>query len=92
MKADARREMEKERQRAAQETEQLLGKLRANADQEIQSAAKNAEYQLRQFSSQLAMQLAEQKIRARMNGQVQAGLVSNFVAGIRQQAQTEQRG
>jgi F-type H+-transporting ATPase subunit b len=92
MKADARREMEKERQRAAQETEQLLAKTRANAEQEIQSAAKNAEYELRRFSSQLAMQLAEQKIRARMNGQVQAGLVSSFVAGIRQQPQTEPRG
>ncbi|MEP7364176.1 MAG: hypothetical protein ABI972_13050 [Acidobacteriota bacterium] len=92
MKADARREMEKERVRASQETETLLAKLRANADQEIHSTAKNAEFELRRFSSQLAMQLAEQKIRARMNGHVQAGLVSTFVAGLRHQAQTEQRG
>lgn len=92
MKADARREMEKERVRSAQETETLLAKLRANADQEIHSAAKNAEFELRRFSSQLAMQLAEQKIRARMNGQVQAGLVSTFVGGLRNQAQPEERG
>ena len=92
MKADARREMEKERVRAAAETESLLAKMRSNAEQEIQSSAKNVEFELRQFSSQLAMQLAEQKIRARMNGQAQAGLVSGFVAGLKNQPQPEQRG
>ena len=92
MKADARNEMEKERVRGARETEELLAKMRANAEQEIHSAAKTAECELRQFSSQLAMQLAEQKIRARMNGPAQAGLVNQFVSGLRNQPQAEQRG
>lgn len=92
MKTATREEMDKERERAARDTEALLEKMRANAAQEIQSAAKHAEFELRRLSSQLALQLAEQKIRARMSGQIQAGLVRGFTASLRDQAQFEQRG
>jgi len=92
MKAEARAEMEKERERSRRETEELKAKLQAAAEQEISSAVKHAEFELRRFASQLSLRLAEEKIRARMNGQVQAGLVGGFVASLHDQALPEQRG
>lgn len=92
MKAEARKEMDRERERSLRETEELKAKLLASAEQEIASAAKHAEFELRRFSSQLALRLAEEKIRVRMNGQVQSGLVNGFVASLGEQARREQRG
>ena len=92
LKAEAHREMEKERERSRRETDELQAKMQAAAEQEIASAVKHAEFELRRFASQLALQLAEEKIRTRMNGQVQAGLVGGFVAGLQVQARPEQRG
>jgi F0F1-type ATP synthase membrane subunit b/b' len=92
MKAEARREMEKERERSRRETEELKVKAQAAAEQEISSAVKHAEFELRRFTSQLSLRLAEEKIRTRMNNQVQAGLVGGFVASLSQQARPEQRG
>lgn len=92
LKAEAHREMEKERERSRRETEEMKAKMQAAAEQEIASAAKHAEHELRRFCSQLALRLAEEKIRVRMNGQVQAGLVGGFVASLNAQARPEQRG
>ncbi|MCC7235665.1 MAG: hypothetical protein IT163_10205 [Bryobacterales bacterium] len=84
MKAEARAALEQERIRSSRETENLKTKMQAAAEQEIAAAAKNAEFELRRFSSQLALGLAEQKIRTRMNDRVQGGLVGSFVSSLEQ--------
>lgn len=84
MKAEARAAMELERIRSSRETEELKTKMQASAEQEIAAAAKSAEFELRRFSSQLALGLAEQKIKSRMNEHVQGGLVGSFVASLEQ--------
>ncbi|MBN8729190.1 MAG: hypothetical protein J0L64_01515 [Acidobacteria bacterium] len=92
LRAEARQEMEKERERSRRETDELQAKMQAAAEQEVSSAVKHAEFELRRVASHLALQLAEEKIRVRMNGQVQAGLVGGFVANLNEQARPEQRG
>jgi F-type H+-transporting ATPase subunit b len=82
MKAEGHQEMEAEMQRVQAETDRLLTKIRNQARQEIESAEKQAIAELRAHASELALELAEQKIRARMTASAQAQLVDQFLRRI----------
>jgi F-type H+-transporting ATPase subunit b len=69
-----------ESQREAQsETERLI---QAHATHEIAAAQKAARMDLRRYSGELAVELAEQKIRARMTPATQDHLVRGFVRDL----------
>ena len=72
---EAAREVERMRQRTAAE----MDKIRAHAEQEIAAAGKTARAELKRYSAELALGLAERKIRARMNAETQDELVGGFV-------------
>ncbi len=55
----------------------------ANAAQQIESTGKNARLDLRRYASSLALELAEQRIRGRMNPAVQASLTNDFVRKLK---------
>jgi hypothetical protein len=46
------------------------------------SAGKQARLELRRYAANLALDLAEQKVRARMTPGVQAGLLSGFLVSL----------
>src|SRR5438270_612159 len=67
-----------ETQRMAQQTEAEIAKIQAHAEQEIASAGKTARMALKRYSAELAMGLAEQKVRARMTPETEDALVQGF--------------
>jgi F-type H+-transporting ATPase subunit b len=69
-----------------QETEQQLAKIQAAGEQEIASAAKAARHELKAYSAELALDLAEQKIRHRMTPEVDDSLIRSFVGELPREA------
>jgi F-type H+-transporting ATPase subunit b len=72
-------EMERQRQRMTAEVEATW----ANASQQIETLGKHARRDLRHFASNLALELAEQRIRQRMNPSIQATLTGDFVEKLK---------
>jgi len=82
MRAEAKQEAETETERLARHTAAEIGKVQLHAEQDIAAAGKAARMELRRYSAELAVQLAEQKIRVRMNPEIQDALVMGFVKDL----------
>jgi len=72
-------EMERARQKVAAEVEATW----ANAKQSIERLGKHARLDLRRFAANLALELAEQRIRQRMNPAIQTSLTRDFVEKLK---------
>lgn len=83
LRGDSQAQAQAENQRMAQHTAVEIGKIQAHAEQEIASAGKAARSELKRYSAQLAVELAERKIRARMTPQTQDALVRGFVRDLK---------
>lgn len=75
----ARAEMEQEGARIREETARMIAKVQQQAELEIETAGKAARRELQTFAAKLALDLAEQRIRQRMNADIENGLVADFV-------------
>jgi F-type H+-transporting ATPase subunit b len=84
-RAQSKTEMEHEAGRIRQETAQQIAKLQKQAEQEIESAGNLASRELRSYAAQLALDLAEQRIRTRLDVSTEAGLVDDFTKDLQQQ-------
>jgi F-type H+-transporting ATPase subunit b len=82
MRAAARQEAAAEGDRLRKETERELAKIETNAGQEIASALKAAQLELKTYAGRLAVDLARQKVRERITPADQDALVQNFVSGL----------
>lgn len=71
-----------ESERIAQRTAAEIAKIRANAEVEIAAAGKAARAELKRYAAHLAVTLAEQKVRGRIDPGAQEALVSGFVRGL----------
>jgi F0F1-type ATP synthase membrane subunit b/b' len=80
--AAAEQASEAERSRAALKRD--LEKMHASAEQEIVAAGKAARQQLKGYSAELALALAEKKLRARMSPQAEDELIQHFVRQLSQ--------
>jgi len=87
MRANAQQEAEAEAQRARQEAAAELAKIQHHIAEEIASASKAARLELRRYSAELALGLAQQKIAARLSPDTEDRLVKVFVATLAHQAQ-----
>jgi F-type H+-transporting ATPase subunit b len=76
-------EAKAETERMAQQTTAEIAKIQSHAEQEIASAGKAARMALKRYSAELAMGLAEQKVRARMTPDTEDALVEGFVRNLR---------
>ena len=76
-------EAQAETERLAQQTQVEIAKIQAHAEQEIASAGKAARMALKRYSAELAMGLAEQKVRARMTPDTEDALVQGFVRNLK---------
>ena len=72
-----------ETEHMAQQTEAEIAKVQAHAEQEIASAGKAARMALKRYAAELAMNLAEQKVRARMTPDTEDSLVQGFVRNLK---------
>ena len=79
LRSSAHEEMAAEEARLRKQTEGELMRVQHRAQQEIASAASHARRELRAEAAQLAMELAQRKVRERMTPEVANRLVDAFV-------------
>lgn len=84
-RAKARGEMAQEGERIRKETEALIRKIHDQAQSEIDSAGKTARREVRQYAANLALDLAGQRVRARLDANSEAALVDTFIGDLRAQ-------
>ena len=81
-RTQARAEMQQEGERIRQETAKQITHQEHQAQLEIASAGKAARRQLKDYAARLALDLAEQRIRARLNAATDAALVDGFIQDL----------
>lgn len=79
LRAESEREAQHEFERMRERTAAEIAKIQAHAEQEIAAAGKTARAELKRYAAELAIGLAERKIRTRVNAETQDGLVTVFV-------------
>jgi F0F1-type ATP synthase membrane subunit b/b' len=82
LKQRAAAEMEHERERLERETAAQLAKIASAAEVEIGSMTKAARQELKVYSAELALELAKQMIRSRLDDAAQSALIARFAAGL----------
>ena len=78
----AREEQAAEAGRIREQTAADMARMQQHTAREIESAGKAARVELKRYAAQLAIDLAEQKIRRNMTPEVQAALVDNFARNL----------
>ena len=84
-RTQSREEMQQEGERIRQETAKQLGHLEHQARQEIEAAGKVARRELKDYAAKLALDLAEQRVRARLNAATETALVDGFIHDLQHQ-------
>jgi len=82
MKTEARTDMARENERLQKETTRAIERVSHHVEQEVELAAKVARLGLKQYAAQLAVDLAEQRIRTRLNSETQGKLIDSFVQDL----------
>jgi F-type H+-transporting ATPase subunit b len=81
-RVQAREEMEREAERIRKETAAQIRRLEQQAEMEVEAAGKTARRELRAVAAKLALELAEQRIRTRLDAGSEAALVDNFLSDL----------
>ena len=84
-------EMRQEGERISRETAAQIKKVEEQAAGEIEAAGKSARRELKEYAAELALGLAEERVRARMNDAAESVLVDNFVHNLEHQASPKTR-
>jgi F-type H+-transporting ATPase subunit b len=84
-KTDAAQEMSVEGERIRKETADQIKRIEAQAAAEVETAGKIATRELKQYSADLALKLAEDRVRAKLDGAAESSLVDGFVAQLSKQ-------
>ena len=84
-RTQSREEMQQEGERIRQETAKQLGHLEHQARQEIEAAGKVARRELKDYAAKLALDVAEQRVRARLNAGTETALVDGFIHDLQRQ-------
>jgi F-type H+-transporting ATPase subunit b len=79
IKEQSRREAEEERGRIARSTEADMAKVRAQAQREIENAGKAARNELRRFTAEQSVRLAEEMIRRELRPDDDTSLISRNI-------------
>jgi F0F1-type ATP synthase membrane subunit b/b' len=82
LKTSAQTELERETQRIRRDMDSELQRIEQHTTAELDSLGKRATLELRQYAASLAVDLAEQKVRARMTPAVQSGLIEGFASEL----------
>ncbi len=85
LRRNAKAGMSAESERISRQTEQHLQKIQTQSAQEIALIVRATRDELRKYSAQVALDLAEQRLRSRMTQDAQDGLVDGFLQDLRYQ-------
>jgi F-type H+-transporting ATPase subunit b len=86
LRRQSKDEIAREGERVRAETTEQIRKVQAQAESEIASAAKHASHELKAYSAELAIELAERQIREQLTPQAQDGLANTFVDELKNKA------
>jgi F-type H+-transporting ATPase subunit b len=84
-RTQSKSEMQQEGERIRQETAHQISRMEAQAQQEIESASKVATRDLKAYAAKLALDLAEQRVRTRLDGATSQILVDGFIQDLSRQ-------
>jgi F0F1-type ATP synthase membrane subunit b/b' len=84
-KTESAAEMQQESERISRETLAQIKKIEQQATVEIESVGKTARRQLKEYAGELAMGLAEERLRGRMDNATESALVDDFVRDLEHQ-------
>jgi F-type H+-transporting ATPase subunit b len=84
-RVQAHAEMQQEGERIRQETAAHIRRMEQQATMEIESAGKTARRELRAYAADLALDMAGQRIRTRLDTATDAQLVDGFVKDLERQ-------
>jgi len=82
LKSKAKADIAAEGERIQAETQVLIANVQANAESELAAAAKSEKAALRTFAADLALRMAEEKLRGQLTPQVDAGIMQGFLKGL----------
>lgn len=83
LRVQSRAEMEREGERIRQDTAALIRKIDDQAQVEIAAAGKAAQREVRLYAANLALDLAAQRIRTRLDASTDAALLDNFLGDLK---------
>lgn len=86
LRAKSREEIAREGERVRAETAQQIEKIQRRAEADIAAAAKHAAQGLKAYSADLAIDMAAQQLRQRIDGSNQEQLADGFVDDMRRKA------
>lgn len=92
LRRGAQEEAEADAQRVRRDAAAEMTKIQSHLAEEIASAVKSATLELRRYSAEAALGLAERKIAARMSPAIQDRLVGSFVADMAHTALSQAGG
>jgi F-type H+-transporting ATPase subunit b len=78
-------EMQQEGDRISKETAAQMKKVEEQAAIEIETVGKTARRQLKEYAAELALGLAEERLRAKLDSATESALVDNFVRDLEKQ-------
>jgi len=79
-------EMQQEGERISRDTAAQIKKIEAQAAVEVETVGKTARRQLKEYAAELALGLAEERLRARVDSATESALVDGFVRDLERQA------
>lgn len=79
-------EMQQEGERISRETAAQIKKIEQQAAVELESVGKTARRQLKEYAAELALGLAEERLRARIDSATESALVDDFVRDLERQS------
>jgi F-type H+-transporting ATPase subunit b len=82
LRVESRREIESLERQQGSKTSLEIARIQSNAEQEIAAAGRAARLELKRYSAGLAVQLAGEKIRARMTPAAQEELLRDFLGQL----------
>ena len=83
LKTKAKADIAAEGERIQAETQALIANVQANAESELAAAAKSEKAALKTFAADLALRMAEEKLRGQLTPQVDAGIMQGFLKGLK---------
>jgi F-type H+-transporting ATPase subunit b len=81
-RVESKIEMQQEGERIRQDTAAQIGRLEQKAEQEIEAAGATARRELKAYAAKLALDLAEQRVRARLDASTEQALVDGFIEDL----------
>ena len=85
-RVEAKAEMQQEGERIRQETAAQIARLEHQAQQEIEMSGKIARRELKSYAAKLSLDLAEQRVRERLDANTEQGLVDAFIQDLERES------